>query len=271
MVANSILRQCMTKCNCRVALFLIDRPCHKTVIESPDADWSPEGVADDVTATIRSARFRGRSAAVRGRPVSTYARYLSHRNERGGTRTVRPPSRAHQPARRRRRARARPDQAARPSSRRWRSRSARSCTSARVASLSWTRNRWSSRLTRRSSARRCSSPTGQTNALADGFVVVRGGEFVGVGFGLDLMRTVADHAGGEEPPDHAEHRLRERDPARDAAHLAGDTEDRTRRSRRSSGNRATRSAAISSSARNSTTACSSPSPIAPVTACRARS
>ena len=33
---------------------------------------------------------------------------------------------------------------------------------------------------------------GQTNALADGFVVVRGGEFVGVGFGLDLMRKVAD-------------------------------------------------------------------------------
>jgi phosphoserine phosphatase RsbU/P len=30
------------------------------------------------------------------------------------------------------------------------------------------------------------------NALADGFVVVRGREFAGVGFGLDLMRMVAD-------------------------------------------------------------------------------
>jgi CBS domain-containing protein len=30
------------------------------------------------------------------------------------------------------------------------------------------------------------------NALADGFVISRGGEFLGVGFGLDLMRMVAD-------------------------------------------------------------------------------
>jgi sigma-B regulation protein RsbU (phosphoserine phosphatase) len=32
----------------------------------------------------------------------------------------------------------------------------------------------------------------QSNALADGFIVVRGNEFLGVAFGLDLMRTVAD-------------------------------------------------------------------------------
>ena len=32
----------------------------------------------------------------------------------------------------------------------------------------------------------------RTNALADGFLVVRGNEFLGVGFGLDLMRTVAE-------------------------------------------------------------------------------
>jgi sigma-B regulation protein RsbU (phosphoserine phosphatase) len=32
----------------------------------------------------------------------------------------------------------------------------------------------------------------RANALADGFLVVRGGEFLGVGFGLDLMRMVAD-------------------------------------------------------------------------------
>ncbi|HTA65977.1 MAG TPA: SpoIIE family protein phosphatase [Xanthomonadaceae bacterium] len=31
-----------------------------------------------------------------------------------------------------------------------------------------------------------------TNALADGFLVVREGRFLGVGFGLDLMRTIAD-------------------------------------------------------------------------------
>ena len=31
-----------------------------------------------------------------------------------------------------------------------------------------------------------------TNALADGFLVVREGRFIGVGFGLDLMRTIAD-------------------------------------------------------------------------------
>lgn len=32
----------------------------------------------------------------------------------------------------------------------------------------------------------------QKNALADGFLIARSGEFVGVGYGLDLMRTVAD-------------------------------------------------------------------------------
>ncbi|HTD29732.1 MAG TPA: SpoIIE family protein phosphatase [Xanthomonadaceae bacterium] len=32
----------------------------------------------------------------------------------------------------------------------------------------------------------------QTNALSDGFLVVRGSEFLGVGFGLDLMRMVAE-------------------------------------------------------------------------------
>lgn len=32
----------------------------------------------------------------------------------------------------------------------------------------------------------------RTNALADGFLVVRGNDFLGVGFGLDLMRMVAD-------------------------------------------------------------------------------
>src|SRR5262249_17485621 len=32
----------------------------------------------------------------------------------------------------------------------------------------------------------------QKNALADGFIITRRGEFLGVGFGLDLMRTVAD-------------------------------------------------------------------------------
>ena len=33
---------------------------------------------------------------------------------------------------------------------------------------------------------------GKQNALADGFLVVKGGEFLGVAFGLDLMRMVAD-------------------------------------------------------------------------------